>query len=106
MSPQRLVLLAVLCGAIVLQALIATGLAGLGWQGIENGGVRIAAETPQATAIANYGVNGVSVSDAVIIEAPSPERGEVLPPVRLAPVAPVQSDGEASGFPAEVVEMG
>jgi hypothetical protein len=102
MSPQRLVLLAVLCGAIVLQALIATGLAGLGWQGIETGGVRIAAETAQATAITNDSVNSASVSDTVIIEAALPERREVLPPVRIASVGPVQTDVEASGFPVEV----
>src|SRR3954471_4653240 len=102
MSPQRFALLAVLCGAIVLQALIATGLASLGWQGVENGGVRIASQTAQAIAITNDSVNGASVSDTVFIEAASPERREVLPRVLIASLGPVQSDVEASGFPVEV----
>src|SRR4051794_33249660 len=106
MSPQRFALLAVLCGAIVLQALIATGLASLGWQGLEKGGVRIAAETPRATAMANDSVSGVSVSDTVIIDAALPESREVLPTVRIASVDPVQSDADASGFPVEVAEIG
>ncbi len=105
MSPQRFAVLAVLCGTLVLNGWVAAGLAGLGSPGIENGGARIAVQTPRATAIAKDSVDGVSVPDTGIIDAALPDPRAVLPPARIASARTphqVQNDVEASAPPVEV----
>jgi hypothetical protein len=105
MSPQRFAVSAVLFGTLVLNGWVAAGLAGLGSPGIENGGSRIAADTP-ATAIANASVDGVSVQG--IIEAAFSDLGQMLPPMRVASASapdPLPRDVEVSAPPFEVPEM-
>ena len=107
MSPQRFAVLAVLCGTLVLNGWVAAGLAGLGSPGIENGGARIAVDTPRATAIAKDSVDGVSVPSGSSTPLCLTSR-EVPPPVRIASAStpdPVQKDVEASALPFEVPEM-
>ena len=125
MSPQRFAVFAVLCGTLVLNGWVAAGLVGLGSRSIENGGARIAVDTPRATAIAKDSVDGVSVPDAEIIDAAFsalpfevpeiesilaalPDPQEMLPPVAIASAGtpdPVQNDVEASALPFEVPEI-
>jgi len=109
MSPQRFAVLAVLCGTLVLNGWVAAGLAGLGSPGIENGGARIAVQTPRATAIAKDSVDGVSVPDTGIIDAALPDPRAVLPPARIASASTphqVQNDVEASAPPIEAAGIG
>jgi hypothetical protein len=107
MSPQRFAVLAVLCGTLVLNGWVAAGLTGLGSPRIENGGARIAADTPPATAIAKDSVAKDSVdrvSDTGISGAASPG-SEVPPPARIASASTsdqMQNDVEASAPSAEV----
>jgi hypothetical protein len=111
MSPQRFAVLAVLGGTLVLNGWVAAGLAGLGLPGSENGGARIAADTPRATAIAKDSVAKDSVdrvSDTGIIGAASPGP-EVLPPARIASASKpdqMQNDVEASAPSVEVAGTG
>jgi hypothetical protein len=104
MSPQRFAVLAMLGGTLVLNGWIAARLAGLGSPGIENGGARIAVDTPRATAIAKDS-DGVSVPDTGIIDAALPDPRAVLPPARIVSAStshPVQNDVEASAPAVEV----
>jgi hypothetical protein len=106
MSPQRFAVLAVLCGMLVLNGWVAAGLVGLGSRSIENDRARIAVDTPQATAIAENSVDGVSILG--IIDAAFSDLGQMLPPVRIASAStpdPVQKDVEALALPFEVPEM-
>jgi hypothetical protein len=111
MSPQRFAVLAVLCGTLVLNGWVAAGLTGLGSPRIENGGARIAADTPPATAIAKDSVAKDSVdrvSDTGISGAASPG-SEVPPPARIASASTsdqMQNDVEASAPSVEVAGTG
>jgi hypothetical protein len=109
MRPQRFAVLAVLCGTLVLNGWVAAGLVGLGSPGIENGGARIAVDTPRAIVIAKDSVDGISVPDTGIVDAALPEPRAVLPPARTASAStpdPVQNDVEASAPPVEAAERG
>src|SRR5882672_8962199 len=109
MSPQRCAILAVFCGTLVLNGWIVARLAGLGWPDIENGGARIAVDTPRATANAKDTVDGVSAPDTGMIDAALPDRREMPPPARIASTStadPVQNDIEASAPPDEVAGLG
>jgi hypothetical protein len=106
MSPQRFAALAVWCGTLVLNGWVTAELVGLGSRSIENDSARVAVDTPQATAIAEDGVGGVSILG--IIDAAFSDLGQMLPPVRIASASttdPVQKDGEASALPFEVPEI-
>ena len=106
MSPQRFAVLAVLCGTLVLNGWVAAGLVGLGSRSIDNDRARIAVGTPQATAIAENSVDGVSI--LAIIDAAFSDLGQMLPPVRIASAStpdPVQKNVEASALPFEVPEI-
>lgn len=105
MSPQRFAVLAVLCGMLVL-GWGAAGLVGPGSRSIENDRARIAVDTPQATAIAENSVDGVSILGR--IDAAFSDLGQMPPPVRIASAStpdPAQKDVEASALPFEVPEM-
>jgi len=109
MSPQRFAVYAVLCGTLVLNGWVAAGLAGFGSPGIENGGSRIAADTPSVTPIAKDSFDGVSVPDTEIIDAALPDPREVPPPVAIASAStpdPVQNNAEASAPPVDKAEIG
>jgi hypothetical protein len=106
MSPQRFAVFAVLCGTLVLNGWVAAELAGLGSRSIERDRARIAVDTPQATAIAENSVDGVSIRG--IIDAAFSDLDQMPPPVRIASAStpdPVQKDVEASALPFEVPEM-
>jgi len=105
MSPQRFAVFAVLCGTLVLNGWVAAELAGLGSRGIENDGARIAIDTPQATAIAEDGVDGASILG--MIDAAFSDLRQMLPPVGIASAStpdPAKKDVEASAPPLEVPE--
>src|ERR1051325_37849 len=106
MSPQRFAVSAVLCGTLVLNGWIAAELAGPASRSIENDSARIAVDTSQITAIAEYPVDGVSI--LAIIDAAFADLGQIAPPVRVASAStpdPVQTDVEASAPPFEVPEV-
>jgi hypothetical protein len=106
MSAQQFAVFAVLCGTLVLNGWVAAGLVGLGLRSIENDRARIAVDTPQATAIAENSVDGVSILG--IIDAAFSDLGQMLPPVRIASAStpdPGQKEVEASAPPFEVPEM-
>jgi hypothetical protein len=106
MSPQRSAVLAVLCGTLALSGWVAAGLVGFGSRSIENDRARIAVDTPQAAAIAENSVDGLSILG--IIDAAFSDLGQMLPPVRIASASspdPVQKEVEASAPPFEVPEM-
>src|SRR5882672_713251 len=109
MSPQRCAILAVFCGTLVLNGWIVARLAGLGSPDIENGGARIAVDTPRATANAKDTVDGVSAPDTGMIDAALPDPREVPPPARSASAStpdPAQNDVEPSAPSVEVAEIG
>ena len=104
MSPQRFAGLAVLCGTLVLGC-GAAGLVGLGSRSIENHEAWIVVDLPQATALAETGVDGVSI--LAMIDAAFSDLGQT-PPVRIASASrpdPVQKDAGASALPFDVPEM-
>ena len=106
MRPQRFAVLAVLCGTLVLNAWVAAGPVGLGSRSIDNDRARIPVGRPQAIAIAENSVGGVSI--LAIIDAAFSDLGQMLPPVRIASAStadPVQKDVEASAQPFEVPEI-
>jgi hypothetical protein len=118
MSPQRLAVLAALCGTVVLAGWVAAGLAGLGSPGIENTGAPI--EDTRATSVTAraehvdawqataMGEDGVSVADmgsgGAALPDPRPMPPPATPPMLLAavsPADPVQDDARpVSSFEA------
>ncbi len=105
MSPPRFAVLAVLCGTLALNGWVAAGLAGLGLPGIENDGARIAVDTPQATAMAENPVEGVSIPGLINAAFSALDQ---MPPLRVASAStpdPVQKEVEASAPPFEVPEL-
>ena len=110
MSQQRFAVLPALCGTLFLVGWVA-GLAGLG-AGIHNR-APIEAATPQATATAEDGRDGISVSDRPSVDAalPDPVRCCRLPrrPCAIAPAStpdPVQDDVAAAAPPVDVAAIG
>ena len=81
MGPQRSAGLALLCGTLVLNGWVAAGLVGSGSRSIENDGARIAVNTPQATAIAEGNVAGLSIPG--MIDAAFSDLRQ-MPPVQVA----------------------
>jgi hypothetical protein len=107
MSQQRLAVLPAFCGTLFFIGWVA-GLSGLG-AGLHNGRAPVKAATPQATAMAGDGLDGVSVSDRGSVGAALPDPHQVLPPatplVAIAPAGtldPVQHDVEVAAPPVEV----
>jgi hypothetical protein len=95
MSLQRCAVFGVLCGMLVLNGWVTVELAGVGSQGTENSESGIAIEPPQATAIAEGSVDGVSIIG--MIEAAFSDLGEM--PARIASASapePAQKDVAAS----------
>jgi hypothetical protein len=103
MSPQRFAILAVLCGTLVLHGWVATGLVGSGSRSIEGDVARVAVDTPQATAVGETGVHGVSILER--IEAAFFELAQMPPPVRIASTSVPDPANEASARPLEVPEI-
>jgi len=105
MNPQRCAVFAVLCGTLVLNGWVAAGLVDLGSRSTENGGARIAVDTPRAT-VARDSVDGVSIQE--IIDAAFADLAQMLPRPRIALASahdPVQKDVAPSAAPFEVPEM-
>jgi hypothetical protein len=106
MSPQRFALFAVLCGTLVLCGWVAAGLS----PGIQNGGVRVAADTPQATAVATESADRVSVLGTRVIDIALSDNRDVLPPpariVSASMPDPVQNDVEATAPSFELAGIG
>ena len=104
MSPQRYAVFAVLCGTLVLNGWVAAGLVSLGSRSIDNGGSRIAVNTPQGTTT----VDVVSGPDSGIVDAASPAPREMHLPALVASAStpdPVQNNVEASALPFEAPEI-
>src|SRR3954469_8061714 len=103
MSPQRFAVLTVLCAALVLSGWAAE-FGGPGSRS-ENGGARIGVNTPQAAAIAEDRLDGVSIVG--MIDAAFSDLRQT-PPVRIASAStpdPAKEDVEASALPFDVPEM-
>ncbi len=106
MSPQRLAALAALCGTVVLASWVAGGLVGFG-SDIENTGaatevgwaMTVDSEPVDAPQVTAMGDDGVSVTDAAIVDAalpdPHPMPRPETPSVQVASTStpdPLQSD--------------
>jgi hypothetical protein len=106
MSPQRLAALAALCGSVVLASWVAGGLVGFG-SDIENTGAAtevgwaktVDSEPVDAPQVTAMGDDGVSVTDAAIVDAalpdPHPMPRPETPSVQVASTStpdPLQSD--------------
>src|SRR5437868_5875161 len=108
MRPQRFPVLAVLCGTLVLNGLVAVGLAGLGSPGIENGGSRIASAGPLDPAQDDVEVTAPPLEFAGSIGAAFSDPPEILPsatpPARLVSLFrsdPLEEDLKSAVRPVE-----
>jgi len=122
-SPRRLaVVLAALCGTVVLIGWVAAGLTGLGSPGTESTGAPIEVsratsataraehvDAPQATPLSKDGVSVTDLGSASALSAPRPMPGPATPPVRTASFSapdPVRNETKGSAGPVEVAAMG
>ena len=102
MRPQRVAVLAGLCGLLVLSGWAAERV-GLGSRSIENDQAQIAIDT---TAITANWVNGVAI--LAMIDAAFSDLAQTPQPVQIASAStpdPVQRDADASARPLEVPEI-
>jgi len=114
MSPRRLAALVALCGTVVLAGWVAAGLLGFGSPRVENTGAPIEGiratsatagaepiDAPQATAM---GEDGVSVTDAAIVDAALPDpRPMPRPETSSVQVASASSPDPVQGSAKEAV---
>jgi hypothetical protein len=122
-SPQRLAVLAALCGTVTLAGWVAAGLAGLGSPGIESTGAPIEVsratsaaaraehvDAPQASA---RGEDGVFVAEmasgSAALSDPPPMPRPAAPPERTASLStpdPVRNEAKEAVGSIEVADMG
>src|ERR1043165_577389 len=105
MRPQGFAVSAVFCATLVLGGW-AAGLVGPGSRSIESDSVRIAVDPPQATAVAENGVDGASI--VAIIEAGFSDLAQMPPPQHVASAStlePAKKDVEASALSIELPDI-